>query len=289
MPRPETLDNLDALVREACAGDSAALERHFIKRGGLPGPRPNYALARDAASALLAQGQAGRRYLDQLAGLDERAAPDDSAREFLVLVGVMGLGLRAARSTGELGSCEPIESLQGYVEDSRRHVRDAVHVALAEVLLAREDAAVDAFSAWTDGYLQAEAVLRAMTLPEAERAVREAEGLIARLDEAFTLLEKAPRAHERSHGYRALVRAMADVPPRIGKRFSAQVGAWLERRASTRVPELREAIEQATRKLRRQGGRAADLGAVQRALDASAPPPRDPRSYVGPTRKRGKR
>lgn len=288
MPPADQRDTLDALVRDACQGSADALERHFIKRGGLPGPRPNFALARDAAAALLAQGAAGRQYLQHLAGLGEREAQDDTAHEFKVVVGVMGLGLEAARDK-ELSRSRALQVLQGYVEDGRRHVRGSVHVALAEVLKEHGDAAVAAFASWTDGYLQAEAVLRALTLEEAERAVRDAQGLIARLDEAFQLAEKAPRSHERSHGYRALVRALGDVPARIGKRFASQVLAWLEARAATRVPELRDALQQATAKLRKAGARAGDVQAVQQALDAAEPPRRDPRSYVGPTRKRSKR
>jgi len=282
-------DSLDQLVRDACQGSATALERHFVKRGGLPGSRPNYALARDAASALLAQGAAGQRYLMHLARLDENAAPDDTAHEFLVLVGVIGLGLQAARSPQPLSSCESLHSLQQYVEDRRRHVRHAVHVALADVLTHRGDEAVEAFASWTDGYLQAEAVLRAMTSPDAERGIRASDAMIARFDEAFDLLEKAPRSHERSHGYRALLRAIAEASPKVGKRFAPQFSEWLEAKAATRVPALRNAIRQATSKLRRAGGRAGDLDAVRRALERSEPAPRDPRTMVGPTRKRGKR
>jgi len=282
-------DSLDQLVRDACQGSAAAIERHFVKRGGLPGSRPNYALARDAASALLAQGAIGQRYLMRLAQLDENAAPGDTAHEFLVLVGVMGLGLQAARSPEPLSACESLRTLQQYVEDRRRHVRHAVQVALADVLACRGDEAVEAFASWTDGYLQAEAVLRAMTAPHAERGIRAADTMLTRFDEAFDLLEKAPRSHERSHGYRALLRAIADAAPKVGKRFAPQLSAWLEARTATRVPALRDAIRQATAKLRRAGGRAGDLDAVRRGLEVSEPPPRDPRTVVGPTRKRGKR
>ena len=289
MARQELSDSLDDIIRQACAGSLEPLYRHFIRRGGLPGTRPNYALAKDAASRLLQSGPAGKNVLIALSKLGHGEAASDTAHEFFVVTGVVGQGIAIARGKENLAKSKDLLALQGFAEDRRKWVRDSVHIALGEVIAAHGDLAIEALAPWMDGYLQAESVLRAMTLPETDQSVRSAALLTARLDEAFTLAEKAPRAHERSHGYRALVRALEEVPPSLGKRFSTDLAEWIERRAVTQVPELRDAIQGALGKMRKSGVRAGDLQAAQEALGASKPAPRDPRSYVGPTRKRGKK
>ena len=84
----------------------------------------------------------------------------------------------------------------------------------------------------------------------------------ALLDEGFDLAENASRSDQRSQGYRALVEALSDAPATIMNRFGDPTAAWLERRAGTQVPELREAIERASAKARTSGhgsSRVADI------------------------------
>jgi hypothetical protein len=72
-------------------------------------------------------------------------------------------------------------------------------------------------------------------------------------------------------------------------RFPQATVAWLESKAGTEHVELREALGQLVSTARARGHAAGRLERFERLLDASAPPRRDPKTYVGPTRKRGSR
>jgi hypothetical protein len=109
------------------------------------------------------------------------------------------------------------------------------------------------------------------------------------LEEAFDLAERAPRADQRSQGYRLLVKSLADAPARLLDRFPQATLAWLEGKAVTRDVDLRGALSDLVRQARSRGHGAGVLSKLEQALAASAPPRRDPKTYVGPTRKRGAR
>jgi hypothetical protein len=103
---------------------------------------------------------------------------------------------------------------------------------------------------------------------------------VAIMDRAFSLIESASRADQRSQGYRTLLETLSVAPFRATDRFAATLG-WLEGRAATTVPDLRRSFE----KLIRQS--AGPRESIEQALAKSAKPRRDPRTYVGPTRQRG--
>ncbi len=276
---------LDA-IRLACEGHPDSLRRLLIRGSRLPGPKANHKFAVMVAQTLLSHGETGARVLAQLR--DAPDAADGSSMEFFPIVGLIGLGLMAASSSVEHQRKQLLEALQPFAEDARNHVREAVPVALVLCLNARGAEVVEAFASWMDGYLQAHAALVSMCEPSVLQALREPEPLIARFDEAFTLVEKAPRAHERSHGYRSLMRSLATAPALAAKRFPEPITKWLSVRATTtRVPELREAILDSVASMRRAGLRQDDVEGIEAAMQTSTRAPRDPRFDVGPTRARG--
>jgi hypothetical protein len=278
---------LAAAVRAACRGDRAPLELLVRRRGGLPGSRPNLRLAREVALGLAANGPAGNAVLRALRGLSAAEAPSGSADEMLPVVGVLALGREAAKATDPEQILSALAPLQRFAEDARRHVRDAAVAALREAVTAHGALAVSVLVCWTDGYLQADAALRAMTAPEALEALHRPAELLERLGEAFRLAEAAPRAHERSQGWRALVRTWPGAAARVARRFPAETPAWIAQRAVTQVPALREAIARCLDAMRAAGVRECDVAAVRAAIARSERAPRDPRSDVGPTRERG--
>jgi hypothetical protein len=94
-------------------------------------------------------------------------------------------------------------------------------------------------SAWTDGYLGAAVALEALTAREWLDRSPSASSVLGRLEEAFDLAERAPRADQRSQGYRLLVKSLADAPARLLDRFPQATLAWLEGKAVTRDVDLR--------------------------------------------------
>lgn len=286
--RPQPKDPLQEAIDQACNGRAATLHAFLERHGALPGPRPNLKLAKAAAVALVAKGPAGAQLLLAMRKLGPGQAAEKTSGEFLPVVGVLAIGVDAARTVPDRIAAVLTE-LQPFSEDPRLHVRGAVIPALREVLEAHKDDAVRALQTWTDGYLQGCAALDAIAEPVILQHMKAPGELVARLQEAFDMIEQAPRSHERSQGYRALLRAIGATPAIVGKRFPAEVARWLEERATTQHPELREMIEKSIHAMRGAGVRHADLEQAQRALQDSQRAPRDPRSYVGPTRSRGKK
>ena len=84
-----------------------------------------------------------------------------------------------------------------------------------------------------------------------------------------------------------LVKALAETPGRVLARFPQVAIPWLEARSTTGNVELRESLTEVLRKARSRGHSAGELAGFEGGLDAAAPPRRDPKTYVGPTRKRG--
>ncbi len=176
--------------------------------------------------------------------------------------------------------------LQKMAEDPRRLVRAGVVTALRRVAHGSADALVEDLHAWTDGYLQAAVAIEAIADRSVLDQVSSATGVLARLSEAFALVEAAPRAHQRTQGYRDVLRALSEAPSAMMSRFGQATSLWLEEHAKVEAPDLREAISKAAALARKHGHRTDH---VEDALDRSAPPRRDPLTYVGPTRGRGKK
>jgi hypothetical protein len=288
MPTTSTTDSpLAQAIAKACTGDRALLRLYIARRCGLPGERPNLKLAEQIARELLSRGKPGEDALKQLRTLNQSEAPGGSVDEFLPIVGVLALGIQATSAKSASEASGYLDQLQPFAEDTRNHLRESVATAVVQVLLAQGDELVESLAAWTDGYLQAHVAVSAVADPGFLRSSKEPNAILTRLHEAFCLLKGAPRAHERSQGYRTLVRTLSKVPAQIGKRFPAETLHWLVEHCDTVVPELREALTENVAALRKAGLRKGDVEEVQKALDETAPPRRDPRTYVGPTRSRG--
>ncbi|MFW5740955.1 MAG: hypothetical protein ACOC1F_11380 [Myxococcota bacterium] len=289
MPRSHGAPPLETLVRDACAGSTQPLQDLLLRRGGLPGPRPNLKLALAAAHALAGQGEAGRALIDRFRSLDDRAAPSGSAHPILSIVGVLGLGSIAARKDETAQRAAIVRALQDHAEDPRREVRDAVAAALGLILRTNPEETLDALSSWTDGYLHAEVALRALSEESLLQQIGDPLPALSRVQEAFALIAQAPRAHQRSQGYRSLLRTLTATLVALGRRFPHATAQWLQENVDIATEDLRAVLSEALEQLRSAGLRAGDAEAVTAALEATVEPPRDPRWDVGPTRGRGKK
>ncbi|MET0594474.1 MAG: hypothetical protein ABW133_17365 [Polyangiaceae bacterium] len=288
MPRPEPLRNpaLVAELQNALASRRYEALFPLLRRfSGLPGPRANDALALAFAEEVVRAGAAGDELVQRLCGITEAHAPPGSDGEFLPMVGAMCLGVRLAANV----DLRTLGEMRELADDARHRVRDAVVRALLHVSRTRGDELAEKLSTWTDGYLGAAVALEALTFRAWIDRARTPDAVLARLDEAIALVENAPRSDHRTQGYRLLVKAMSEAPSRLLDRFPAATSVWLESKASTGDVDLRSALDDLLQKAHASGHGAATLDKVEQAFAASAPPRRDPKTYVGPTRKRGAR
>jgi hypothetical protein len=270
-------DELRRAAQDALGGAFVRFEQMLAFHSGLPGPRPNFALA-EAVGAALAGERGADRVIRRLA--DNVAAPD-TAEVFLPVVGAHAYAARAVR--GELAAWDALEEL---CADERGPVRAGTENAL--LLAARQNAVdgiVSALTRWLDDENRDRRWGAAATVLDALATERAMEGLADRqalLDAVTTLIADvadAPRAAERSEGRRRLLAALARITAAIVSSFRAEPdgAAWLtERLSKARHPDVRHAFDEALARLKKRGGaeKVATLEAMHAALASSAKPDR---------------
>lgn len=273
----------------ACAlkGEDKTLFTILVRSSGLPGVRPNAAMMVQFAKACAGHGAAADALAVRMATLDANEAPGATELEFLPMCGVAAIGQRAADDA----KARPrlVRVLHDAAEDLRFRVRDAVPDALARIGERAGDELVAELGAWMDGYFQAAAVLRALAHPAWLATVRQPEPVLALLEAAFVLARDAESAVTRYPGHKALVEALAATPGALATRLGVPVFDMLERWSSVKDPVLREVVLKNVLGSRLAGRHASEVLRVKKALEASAPVRRDPNTYVGPTRGRGKK
>jgi hypothetical protein len=278
-------EGLDRAVDAAILGDSRKLYALLARGSHLPGVRPNLDLAERFASVCAARGRAADALVTTLATLDPDEAPGATELEFLPMCGVVAAGARAAGD--EAGLPRMLEVLDAGACDLRFRVRDAVPPALARVGAVRGESLLALLEPWMNRFFPAAAVLLAVIRLEWLSRLDDPRLPVTRLEEAFLLARNAERSAERYPGYKALVVALSTAPSELAARFGAPVFDLLVRMSDVKEPVLRDAIAKnlESKKLARRYGE--DVTRVRRALEQTAPVPRDPRSNVGPTRRRG--
>src|SRR5207248_1361493 len=113
---------LDAAIR---TGDRAALYDKLRRASGLPGPRLNLPLVRAFASEIARRGAAADALLVAMATLHENVAPYGHVDEILPILGVAGIGARAASdASARRALLEHLE--EAACERTRFRVRDEV-------------------------------------------------------------------------------------------------------------------------------------------------------------------
>ena len=279
----------DSLVRAldgAIAGRQGALFDLLARGSHLPGTRMNVALAEAFALACRARGAQADAVALALARLSANEAPGATALEFLPVCGLCALGARAA--TDESVRARFVAELHGHADDLRFRSREAVVQALSRIGQAAGESLVRDVAPWMDGYFHAAAVVLALALDPWLGSLHDSDTVVARFDEAFALLQAAPRAAARWPGHKELLLALERATPSVALRFGASVFDMVERWSVVSDPTLREAIERVIGAKKLAGRHASDVDRVRRALDASRPAVRNPDHDVGPTRDRSR-
>jgi hypothetical protein len=277
---------LTRALNDAVTGDARALYELLARVGGLPGPRANAGVVLAFANECAARGAKADALVAQMATLDVDAAPGASKYEIIPMCGVAALGARAA---SDAAAMRALATLHDCAEDLRFRVRDTVAEALARIGEARGEALAHDLASWMDGYFHAAAVLRALADPRWLTRIGNAEVVVARLDDGFELAKNAPRAAARYPGFKSLVDVLTVAPAEAAARFGVPIFDLLARWSTTKDPALREIVSKVLSTPKLSGRFAAEVARTRAALEATEAPRRDPRTYVGPTRGRGRK
>ncbi|WP_437816597.1 hypothetical protein [Sorangium sp. So ce1078] len=303
---------IDAAIERAVQlGDPAELLALLDRSSGLPArrgggrapgpdlgpnaplPRVNLDLARAVGAAIADRGAPAERLVRALCSSAEEYALIVAAQALAAIAargetaaGAAGAG-RPSRARGARGGLDPLDELGQLAENPRRVVRDGVVAALRAVIAARGDAVVGELASWTDGYLQAYVALEALAERTLLAGLSAGAEVVARLEEAFAISDRSPRADERLQGLRLLRQGMPAQIATLAGRFP-EVVRWLEEKTLVERPESRDVVAQAIAALRKGSFSDAETARLAAALSASAPPPRDPSRIVQGTRKRSK-
>jgi hypothetical protein len=170
--------------------------------------------------------------------MGDNEAPAGSAFPIFPMVGVLGLGVVAARAQDEGHLKVALRALHDHADDGRREVRDAVVAALGLALKAQPLRTLEGLEGWSDGYFHAELMLQALSDPGMTQHLQDVRLPLVRVQEAFALAAGAPRAHQRTHGYRALLRTMSGAIATLGTRFPHPVAQWVEEHAQVATKDL---------------------------------------------------
>ncbi|MGO8999495.1 MAG: hypothetical protein ACLQVI_39725 [Polyangiaceae bacterium] len=279
----------EALTRAldvAIGGDARALYDLLARMGGLPGPRVNSGVVLAFANECAARGTKADALVAKMATLDVDAAPGASKYEILPVCGVAALGARAA---SDAAAMRALATLHDCAEDLRFRVRDGVADALARIGEVRGEPLVHDLASWMDGYFHAAAVLRALADPRWLTRIKSASAVVERLDEGFELAKNAPRATARYPGFKALIDALTVAPVEAAARFGVPVFELLARWSASKDPTLRDVVSKVLDAPKLAGRFAEEVTRTKAALVATEAPRRDPRTYVGPTRGRGRK
>ncbi|WP_441288230.1 hypothetical protein ACSRUE_40575 [Sorangium sp. KYC3313] len=304
---------IDAAIERAVQlGDPAELLALLDRSSGLPArrggvrapgpdlgpnaplPRVNLDLARAVGAAIADRGAPAERLVRALCATTEEYALIVAAQALASLAvqgaaraGGAGQAPRAGGARRGKGGLDPLEALEELAEDPRRVVRDGVVAALRAVIAARGDAAVGELSSWTDGYLQAYVALEALAERTLLARLSAGAEVVERLEEAFVLSDRSPRADERLQGLRLLRQGMPAQIAALAGRFP-EVVRWLEEKTGAERPESRDVVADAIAALRKASFSDAEVSRLSAALGATAPTPRYAARIVQGTRKRSK-
>ncbi len=264
----------------ALAGKPSELAFWLTRFGGMPGPRPNLALASGFGAEAASHGEKSLRVLSFLAA---NIASPDTSEVFLPMAAAYGYTALIRRKVALRPAWEALFALAA---DERLPVQHATIKAMTDLAASTTP---DALIAEVDGWLGHEAreerwgalMVAVWVLSErhAMEAITDREGWLDRLSRMLTDLGDAPRAAERSEARRRLLAALPAAIALVAASFRATPSGadWLEAecRRATQV-DVRAALSASIDQLRKRGSseKTEVLETMREALQSSAKPDR---------------
>jgi hypothetical protein len=223
-----------------------------------------------------------------MATLHEDVAPFGHVDEILPILGVAGIGARAANdASARRALLEHLE--EAACERTRFRVRDEVANALVEIGVAVGPSFGEVLCRWStdDQPFLALAVATALGAPELATALG-AETSVAVVGALLDRVEREHRAGRRHDAFRRLVKVMESTPAIVVARHPIAAQTLTARAGEDE--DVRAILSSTSTALRKKGlGDRAD--AIDGALERTKKPLRDPRHgrLIGRSRGRGRR
>lgn len=280
-------DALNEALEKSLSGKPNRLEELLTRASGLPGNKANVDLALAVGESLAAQGKRADKLIERYVHLSPEEAPGNSALEFLPMCGVVAVGARGTRDPKFRANA--MQVLHDVADDFRFRVREAVTLALISIGERDPDGLVADLDGWTDGFFHSAAAVRALMDPRVLHHVKNDEQAIARLIEALDLYLNAGRADKRYPGHKELGDALIPAIVAFAVRHGAPIFDALTARASAKDPDARAFITLVTTRKELVQRFRGDVRGVVDTVKAADKPRRDPRTYVGETRGRGRK
>lgn len=284
---PLRSEALAEALNKSLAGQPSRLDELLTRGSGLPGPKANIDLALAFGETLAAHGKKADKLIERYVHLSPEEAPGNTALEFLPMCGVVAVGARGTRDASFRSNA--MQVLHDVADDFRFRVREAVTVALISIGERDADLLVSELGPWTDGFFHSAAAVRALLDPRVLHAVKNEQEAIARLVESLDLYLNAGRADKRYPGYKELGDALIPAIVAFAVRYGLPVFEALTARAGSKDPDARKFIELVTTRKELVQRFRGDVRAVVDVVHAANKPRRDPRTYVGDTRGRGRK
>jgi len=145
------------------------LPRYLGEHSNLPGPRGNlelaFAFGDYIAGKYSSDGSACRQLCRQLISIDSDAAPVNSPKEFLPFCGIIAAGKIGGIDKSEFSLS--LDTIRRMAVDDRWRIREAVAMALQELLGANPEAVIQEFYEWLnrDNPLEMRAIVAGLADP----------------------------------------------------------------------------------------------------------------------------
>lgn len=227
------------------------LRSYLSSRSRLPGPRANLELAGAFAEAVC--GQPGDwktmwTLCTRWTAIAPKEAPTNDPLEFVVFCGVRGVGALGAGSSAR--AREALSHLRGLARDPRWRVREAVAMALQDILESHPDVALRAFRAWVapGAWLEMRAVAAGLAEP---RVLRERKVARAAVEMHEDMLKRFRAAKERdSDEFRSLRQCLAYSVSVVVAAAPEEGFRWMMRLAEAKDPDVLWILKENSKKSR---------------------------------------
>jgi hypothetical protein len=257
-------------------GNDTRIRGHMLGNSCLPGPRGNLELAAafaDAAHRVQPQDRSRLWQLcDAWASISPDEAPPNNPKEFLVFCGTRGFGGVARGSPGYIDRA--LARLHGLARDPRWRTREAVAMALQDLLRSRRDRVLVSIASWIrpSAWLEMRAVAAGLADPPLLQ-----DGVTARaaLELHRKILREVEQAEDRlTGGFKVLRQGLGFTLSVVVVARPKEGFPWLESLASAKDRDVLWIVKENLKKKRLVDASPGDVKRLEARLRGAEPPRR---------------